>query len=130
MVSEPSRLAFGVLPRSDKHGFDQLFFRNFLIQKIANFGDPRLSIAAIDPAGTKAAYCSLWYDSRTDYAYLEPLCTVPAFRGKGLARAVVYEALDRVKALGAKTVYVISDLPFYEKIGFTKDRHYTFYWNK
>ncbi|MBQ6508263.1 MAG: GNAT family N-acetyltransferase [Flexilinea sp.] len=98
--------------------------------KIRRHFDPRLSIAAIDPAGTKAAYCSLWYDNRTDYAYLEPLCTVPAFRGNGLASAVVYEALNRVKALGAKTVYVISDLPFYEKIGFTKDRHYTFYWNK
>ena len=92
--------------------------------------EPQLSIAAIDSAGNKAAYCCLWYDSRTDYAYLEPLCTVPAYRGKGLARAVVFEALNRVKALGAKSVYVISDLPFYGKIGFTEDRHYTFYWNK
>lgn len=92
--------------------------------------DPHLSITAVDPSGKKAAYCCLWYDNRTDYAYLEPLCTIPAYRGKGLAKAVVYEALNRVKALAAKRVYVISDLPFYEKIGFTKDRHYTFYWNK
>lgn len=98
--------------------------------RIRRHFEPHLSISVIDPCGQKAAYCSLWYDSRTDYAYLEPLCTVPAYRGRGLAKAAVYEALNRVKALGAKTVYVISDLPFYEKIGFTKDRHYTFYWNK
>ncbi len=98
--------------------------------RIRRHFDPHLSIAVIDPSGKKSAYCSMWYDSRTDYAYLEPLCTVPAHRGKGLAKAAVYEALNRVKRLGVKTVYVISDMLFYEKIGFTKDRHYTFYWNK
>ncbi len=118
------------------HGEDRVEFEaefektKDLELRIRRHFDPQLSIAAIDPAGNKAAYCCLWYDSRTDYAYLEPLCTVPAYRGKGLAKAAVYEALNRVSALGAKTVYVISDLPFYEKIGFTKDRHYTFYWNK
>ena len=98
--------------------------------RIRRHFDPYLSIAVVDSSGNKAAYCCLWHDSRTDYAYLEPLCTVPAYRGKGLARAVVFEALNRVKTLGAKSVYVISDLPFYGKIGFTEDRHYTFYWNK
>ena len=98
--------------------------------RIRRHYNPQLSIAAIDADGNKAAHCCVWYDSRTDYAYLEPLCVIPSCRKKGLARALVYEALLRVKALGAKTVYVISDLPFYEKIGFEKDRHYTFYWTR
>lgn len=89
--------------------------------------DPYLSVAAVGPSGEKVSYCCLWYDRRTDYAYLEPLCTIPSLRGKGIAKAVVYEALNRVKRLGAHRVYVISDMPFYEKLGFKKDRRFTFY---
>ena len=37
------------------------------------------------------------------------------------------EAFNRAKALGAKTAYVISDLPFYEKLGFETVQLYTFY---
>ena len=37
------------------------------------------------------------------------------------------EAFSRAKALGAKKAYVISDLPFYEKLGFQKAQHYSFY---
>ena len=49
---------------------------------------------------------------------------------KKLAKALLYEAMRRARALGAKTAYVISDQVFYEKLGFRKDRHYTFYWKK
>ena len=90
----------------------------------------RLSVSAAGPDGDYAAYCCVWYDERTDYAYVEPVCTVPACRGKGIGRAVVSEALNRAGELGAKTAYVISDLPFYQKIGFVKDRGYRFYWKK
>ncbi len=34
------------------------------------------------------------------------------------------------KALGAKEAYVISDLPFYEKLGFEKAQQYSFYWKE
>lgn len=92
--------------------------------------DPRLSIAAAAPDGELAAYCCLWYDARTDYAYVEPVCTAPACRGRGIGRAVVSGALRRAAALGAKRACVISDLPFYERLGFEKPRHWTFYWKK
>ena len=26
--------------------------------------------------------------------------------------------------------YVLSDMPFYKKLGFRKDKHFTFYWKK
>ena len=87
-----------------------------------------MSVATIDRNGEYAAYCCVWVHPKTDYAYIEPVCTVPHHRGKGLAKAVVYEALNRAKSLGAKKVYVISDTVFYEKLGFRKDRHFTFYW--
>lgn len=72
------------------------------------------------------AYCCVWYRPDTDYAYVEPVCTVPAHRGKGLAAALLTEALSRARALGAREAYVISDLLFYEKLGFEKVRHYIF----
>ena len=77
--------------------------------------------------GEYTAYCCLWYDERTDYAYIEPVCTIPSYRGKGIAKALIYEALNRVKALGAKRAFVISDMEFYHKLGFEKILHYTFY---
>ena len=58
---------------------------------------------------------------------MEPLCVIPEYRGKGVAKALVYEALNRARSLGAKKAYVISDMPFYEKLGFKKEKRYTFY---
>ncbi|MBR5343124.1 MAG: GNAT family N-acetyltransferase [Oscillospiraceae bacterium] len=88
---------------------------------------PGLSVAAHAPDGEAAAYACLWYDERTDYAYVEPVCTIPRHRGKGLGRAVVCEAMNRAAELGAKKAYVISDQPFYEKLGFVRDRRFVFY---
>lgn len=90
--------------------------------------EPCLSVAALDQRGEYVAYCCVWYHPNTNYAYVEPVCTVPDHRGKGLAKAVIYEALNRARRLGAKKAYVISDTAFYERLGFIKDRHFTFYW--
>lgn len=92
--------------------------------------DRRLSLAAVDAMGEPAAFCCLWYLPGTDYAYVEPVCTVPAHRGRGLARALLGEALTRAKALGARTAYVISDLDFYKNLGFAPAQHYTFYFRR
>ncbi len=92
--------------------------------------DLRLSVAAQDPSGETAAYCCLWYSEKTDYTYVEPVCTVPSYRGKGVAKAVIFEALNRARALGAKRAYVISDMAFYEKLGFEKTYRFDFYWKK
>ena len=69
----------------------------------------------------------LWYDKQTDYAYLEPLCVIPEYRHQGVAKALVYENINRVKALGAKKVYVLSDMSFYKKLGFSLEKHFSFY---
>ena len=76
------------------------------------------------------AHVSLWYSEKTDYTYVEPVCVIPEYRGKGVAKAMIYEALNRARFLGAKKVYVISDMEFYEKLGFKKEKHYTFYQQK
>ncbi len=92
--------------------------------------NPFLSIAVKSSNGEYVAYCCLWYSEKTDYTYIEPVCTVPAYRGKGLAKAVVCEALNRAGALGAKKAYVISDTEFYRKLGFQKEYRFSFYWKK
>ncbi len=89
-----------------------------------------LSLAAVDAAGEGAACCCLWFLPGTDYAYVEPVCTVPVWRSKGAAKAILFEALSRARALGAERAYVISDLDFYRKLGFETDSRFTFYWKK
>ena len=76
------------------------------------------------------AFCGCHYNKNTDYAYVEPVCTIPEYRGKGIGSIVVKEALNRCKEMGAKKAYVISDNKFYETLGFKQHSHYTFYWKK
>lgn len=86
-----------------------------------------LSLCAYSPDGVPVACACLWKHPDTDYAYIEPVCTIPSARRKGLAKALLCEAMNRVRTLGAKTVYVISDQDFYTSIGFSTAYHYTFY---
>ncbi|OAB28350.1 hypothetical protein PMSD_22765 [Paenibacillus macquariensis subsp. defensor] len=88
-----------------------------------------LHIAAENEEGEYVAYCGVWFSQNTDYAYIEPVCTIPEYRGKGLGHAVVLEGLKRSYSLGAKKAYVISDNSFYKSLGFHQHSHYTFYWH-
>lgn len=90
----------------------------------------QLHIVAENEDSEYVAYCGLWYDEKTDYVYVEPVCTVPEYRNKGLAKAVLKEALKRAYDMGAKKAYVISDIDFYKRTGFSQHSHYTFYWHK
>ena len=88
--------------------------------------NPYLSIT-VKSEDKYVGHCSIWYSDKTDYAYVEPVCVIPGYRNKGIAKAMIYEALNRVRELGAKKAYVISDMEFYERLGFKKIKHYTFY---
>ena len=111
------------------HGADREEFEREdpIVPQIRRHFNPLLSLSAAAPGGDRVAYCCVWFHPDTDYAYVEPVCTVPACRGKGIAAALLSEALNRAKALGAREAYVISDLPFYEKLGFETARRYSFY---
>ena len=100
------------------------------IDRLREHFNPYLSVSAVDISGDKVSYCCLWYSDVTDYAYVEPVCTVPRCRGKGISKAVMYEALKRAKSLGAKYAYVLSDMDFYRKLGFEEYRKFTFYWKR
>lgn len=87
-----------------------------------------LHLVAVNEDGEYVAYCGCWYNPKTDYAYVEPVCTIPRYRKKGIANALVLEALKRCYSEGAKKAYVISDLPFYKNLGFVQHSRHNFYW--
>ena len=111
------------------HGDDREAFERSLdhVPHVRRHFNKALCLSAADLSGEPVSHCSLWFHPDTDYAYVEPVCTIPRYRGKGIAATLLSEAFSRAKALGAKKAYVISDLPFYEKLGFEKTQQYTFY---
>ena len=111
------------------HGDDREAFERSLdhVPHVRKHFNKALCLSAADPSGEPVSHCSLWFHPDTDYAYVEPVCTIPGFRGKGIASALLSEAFSRAKSLGARTAYVISDLPFYEQLGFQTVSHYLFF---
>lgn len=89
---------------------------------------PELNLVGKAPNGDYAVYCGMWYEPACKEAYLEPLCTDSSYRRLGLAKAVLYEAMRRAQALGAKSC-VAGGQPFYEKVGFVK-AYYKRDWEK
>lgn len=87
-----------------------------LLKRIPNVNEDLKTFAIAN--NEYCAHCGLWY-SAGDTAYVEPVATVPEHRRQGLAKAVVYEACARAKALGAKRAVVVSEQEFYFRIGFT-----------
>lgn len=65
-----------------------------------------LDMVAIAPNGDIASFCDVWYDDVTRSAYIEPVGTYTPYRRRGLAKAVMYEGLRRVKRLGATVAFV------------------------
>lgn len=111
------------------HGDDKEQFEkeNNHIGKNRPHFNRQLSLALTNDKGEHVAYVCLWYIPETDYAYVEPVCTIPSYRRKGLTSLLLKEALNRVRELGAKKAYVISDHPFYSYLGFKVVEHYNFY---
>ena len=81
-----------------------------------------------DQNGEYVCYSGMWWIPKNKLAYMEPLCTSPKHRHKGLAAAALTKHYRRMKALGA-THMTGGENPFYEKIGYGKGFHWTF-WKK
>jgi predicted N-acetyltransferase YhbS len=79
-----------------------------------------LNIIAVAPDGNFVAYAGLWFESINKYAYVEPVCTDPDYRLRGLGKAAVMEGIRRCEELGAEVAYVGSVYPIYQSIGFKK----------
>jgi predicted N-acetyltransferase YhbS len=65
-----------------------------------------LDIVAVAGDGSVAAFRTAWFDDVSRTAYLEPVATVARHRRRGLARAVILEALHRLQAMGCLVALV------------------------
>jgi len=90
---------------------------------------PDQDLFVVAPDGRYVSCCIGWYDAMNRIGIMEPVGTHPEFRRRGLGREVVYEAIRRLAARGAREVWVGSGQPFYEAIGFKKRIAYRF-WEK
>lgn len=79
-------------------------------------------------AGEYVCFAGIWWTPENKLAYMEPLCTVPEYRKRGLASAALSELYRRMKPLGA-THMTGGFVPFYEKIGYHPAVTWTF-WKK
>ena len=76
-----------------------------------------LAVAVEDAAGEYVCYAGMWFTPENRLAYMEPLCTVPEHRRRGLAAAALTELQRRTSALGATHMTGGGD-PFYQAIGY------------
>jgi predicted N-acetyltransferase YhbS len=65
-----------------------------------------LDLVAVAPDGSFAALVAMAYDEINQFGIFEPVCTHPDHRRKGLARALMFEGMQRLRLLGATDVYV------------------------
>jgi predicted N-acetyltransferase YhbS len=73
----------------------------------------------LDPNSEIASFAGVWYDDLNRIAQLEPVGTIPKYRRMGLAKAVIYEGINRARKMGANIMYVGSNQQFYLSIGFS-----------
>jgi mycothiol synthase len=88
--------------------------------------DPAREIVAVTPDGRIAAFTVYWVDGRNRTGHFEPVGTHAAFQRRGLARAVMVEAMARMAEASMATVTVNHNADneaarrLYESLGFTK----------
>lgn len=80
---------------------------------------PEYDVVILDQNNEVAAFTTLWYDELNKIGILEPVGTIPKYRNKGLGKAVIYEAINRVKDKGVERIFVGSDHSFYLSMGFS-----------
>ncbi len=90
-----------------------------------------LNLIAVAADGTFASHAGLNHDPDNRRAIVEPVCTHPDHRRRGLAAALITEGLRRARALEVDDVYVGSGDPvaandLYDSVGFTEC--YRGYW--
>lgn len=77
----------------------------------------KYAVAVENEKGEYVCYAGMWWTPENKLAYMEPLCTAPEYRRKGLAAAALSELYRRMKPLGA-THMTGGDNPFYKAIGY------------
>lgn len=73
--------------------------------------------------GEYVCFSGMWWVPENKLAYMEPLCTIPEYRKKGLAAAALAKHYSKLKPLGAEIMTGGGDI-FYSKIGYENGIHW------
>jgi ribosomal protein S18 acetylase RimI-like enzyme len=94
---------------------------------------PSADIVAAAPDGRIAAFCITWMDAVNRVGLFEPVGAHPDFQHKGLGKAVMLEALRRLREQGMQKVIVCTAhdnapaLSLYASVGFRPYSEFRFY---
>ena len=110
------RLLFRGFDHGDEPLEDGLDDRRFM-QSAPNY-DRDLNVVVVAPGGEFVSYCGMWIEPVHRLAYVEPVCTDPDYRRRGLASAAVREGMRRCGERGATLACVGATRPLYLSIGF------------
>ena len=93
-----------------------------------------LDLVAEAPDGSLACLVGVTYEPVDRYGIFEPVCTHPDHQRRGLARALMFEGMRRLRALGALTATVdtgdmVPANALYDSMGFT-EAYRGHYWLK
>ena len=106
------------------HQYEQ---SDYLLE-VAPHATMNLSVTIADDKEEYVCYAGMWWTPENKLAYMEPLCTIPEYRRRGLAAAAMSELYRRMKALGA-THMTGGWHDFYKAIGYKPAVKWT-WWEK
>ena len=96
-------------------------YRRFIASE-AHIGERDLVV--ISPDGHGVSACCIWFDEVNRVGLFEPVGTHPDFQRKGLGKALLSEALRRMKTAGLDSAIVstndknVSGIALYQSVGF------------
>ena len=108
--------------------WDHQYEQNEYQHQVAPHATTELAVIIADEQGEYACYAGMCWVPQNKLAYMEPLCTIPEYRNRGLAAAALSEMYRKMKKLGA-THMTGGDNEFYKKIGYKSAVKWT-YWKK
>ncbi len=120
-VSQRAKAQYGAFSGSVDFERYALRFARFMASPVY---DPELDVVAAAPDGQIGAFCVTWPDPLTGVGLFEPVGTHPDFQRKGLGKAVMLDALERLQRLGMRQAIVTTGednqpaIKLYELVGF------------
>ena len=108
--------------------FGHQFFDEGVVEYLQtrSFWNQELDLLVVNEDNNIASFCTLRIDPVYHLTELEPLGTTPSHRGKGLAKSIILELLDRHTAFTSDLIYIggAANTPaanaVYEATGFTE----------
>ena len=93
--------------RALSFGFDAVLADFYWLWAVQTVGQRDADVArdvegilVVEVEGTVVGYITTWQDTEAGIGYIPNLAFVPEWRGKGLGRRLIVEALDRFRAAG------------------------------